>query len=102
MTDTAPRVERPNRWIGPTLLLAIVATVTIVFVVSNSAKAPSVGFAGWNWHDVPVWLVIVTSMAVGAIGSPLIAGVWRAWRRHRRHLADEVDTLRRHGAAPDS
>ncbi|OFW66638.1 MAG: hypothetical protein A2Z12_08380 [Actinobacteria bacterium RBG_16_68_21] len=102
MTDNAPRADRPNRWFGPTILLAVVAAVIIVFVASNSAKAPSVGFAGWKWHEVPVWLVIVVSMVAGAIGSPLVGRVWRAWRRRRRRLADELDALRRHAAGADS
>lgn len=81
------------------MLLALVATVIVVFVVSNSEGAP-VGFAGWKWHDVPVWLVMVISMVAGAIGSRLLGWAWRAWRRRRRRLAEELDALRRHASDP--
>jgi uncharacterized integral membrane protein len=102
MTDNSSivRVDRPNRWIGPVTLLAFIVAVIVIFIASNSGKA-TVGFAGWEWHDVPVWLVIVISTVVGAIGGPLLGWAWRAWRRHRRRLADELDMLHKHAAGSE-
>ena len=47
MTDTssASRVERPNRWVAPVVLLAIVTVVIVVFITSNTAKT-TLAFAG--------------------------------------------------------
>jgi len=98
MTDTpAPRTERPNRWIGPLIVFLVIATLVLVFMLSNTTRT-EVGFAGYHWMDVPVWLVIVIALVAGAIGSRVLGSVWRAWRRRRRRLADELDTLRKHAA----
>jgi uncharacterized integral membrane protein len=101
MTDTpAPRTDRPNRWVGPLVLLAVITTLIVVFVLSNTNRT-EVGFAGFHWMDVPVWLVIVIALVAGAIGSRVLGWVWRVWRRRRRRLADELDTLRKHAADTD-
>ncbi|HEX9978647.1 MAG TPA: lipopolysaccharide assembly protein LapA domain-containing protein [Acidimicrobiia bacterium] len=102
MTDTssASRVERPNRWLAPVILLAIVTVVIVVFITSNTAKT-TLAFAGLEWSNVPLWLVIVVALVAGALGSRLLGWAWRAWRRRRRRLADELDALRRHAADPN-
>ncbi|HLA67939.1 MAG TPA: lipopolysaccharide assembly protein LapA domain-containing protein [Acidimicrobiia bacterium] len=101
MTDNlhAPRPDRPNRWIGPTILLAMVTIVIVVFVTSNTDRV-KVGFAGFDWENVRLWLVIVVALVAGGIGSRLLGWAWHGWRRRRRRLADELDTLRRHAADP--
>lgn len=102
MTDTssAPRLDRPNRWAGPAILLAVVAVVIVVFVASNTAPI-KIAFAGLKWESAPGWLVIVVTLVVGAIGSRLLGWVWRAWRRRRRRLAVELDALRKHAEPED-
>jgi uncharacterized integral membrane protein len=100
MTDSpAPRTDRPNRWLGPLIFLVVVAALILVFMLSNTTRT-EVGFAGFHWVDVPVWLLIVIAMVAGAIGSRALGWVWRSWRRRRRRLAEELDTLRKHAADP--
>src|SRR3990170_7360519 len=102
MTDTSStsRVERPNRWMGPAIMLVLVTGLIVVFVASNTDPI-KVAFAGFDWDSAPGWLVIVVTLVVGAIGSRLLGWVWRVWRRRRRRLADELDALRRHAAGPE-
>ena len=103
MTDnsSASRVERPNRWVAPLILLGIVTVVIVVFITSNTVRT-TLAFAGLKWSNVPLWLVIVVALVAGAIGSRLLGWVWRAWRKRRRRLADELDALRKHAAGPSA
>lgn len=100
MTDDRQAVERPKRWIGPTLLLAAFLTPIAILVVSNT-ESSAIAWAGFEWQ-APRWLILTATFVAGAIGGRLFGWAWRSWRRRRRRLADELDVLRRHAAEPEA
>lgn len=87
-------VEKPNRWIGPLILLVVVLAPIVVLIVSNT-ETSTIEWAQYEW-DGPRWLVLTITFVAGIIGGKLFGWVWRAWRRRRRRLAQEAEVLRRH------
>lgn len=88
-----PSVEKPNRWIGPFLLLLVIGIPMVILVVSNTDSA-AIAWAGFEW-EAPRWLILLATFAAGIVVGPLFGWLWRAWRRRRRRLADEAEVLRR-------
>jgi uncharacterized integral membrane protein len=101
MNDQEERdqVELPNRWIGPLILLAIIVIPIAILVFSNTDTI-TVTWAGLEW-EAPQWLVLTATFVAGAIGSRLLGWLWRQWRKRRRKLAAEVETLRKHRSDQD-
>ena len=93
-TDTQA-VEKPNRWIGPLVLLAVILTPIVILIVSNP-DTTAIAWAQFEW-EAPRWLVLSATFVAGAIGGKALGWVWRTWRRRRRRVAHEADVLRRHG-----
>jgi uncharacterized integral membrane protein len=89
-------VEKPNRWIGPLILLVLLITPIVILIFSNTDSS-TVAWAQWEW-DAPRWLVLSATFVAGAVGGKLFGWLWRAWRRRRRRLAIELEVLRRHAA----
>lgn len=68
---------------GPSLFLVgfvVLVGLAAVFVIQNGESAP-IEFL-WLDRDVPIWLVVVVSIAVGILISRLLAAWWRR-RRNR-------------------
>jgi uncharacterized integral membrane protein len=87
-------VEKPNRWIGPLLLLVVILTPIVILIVSNP-DTTSLAWAQFEW-EAPQWLVLSATFVAGMIGGKVLGWVGRAWRRRRRRLAQESEVLRRH------
>jgi uncharacterized integral membrane protein len=89
-------VAKPNRWIGPLILLVLLITPIVILIVSNT-ESSTVAWAQYEW-DAPHWLVLSATFVAGAIGGKLFGWVWRTWRRRRRRHAMELEMFRRHAA----
>jgi uncharacterized integral membrane protein len=74
----------------------LILTPIVILIVSNPDTA-TIAWAQFEW-EAPRWLVLTATFVAGMIGGKLIGGVWRAWRRRRRRLAQEAEVLRRHDA----
>jgi len=92
--EPRPAVEKPNRWIGPFLLLLVVGIPIVILIFSNT-EPTTIEWAGFQWKDAPRWLVLLATFVAGLVLSPIFGWLWRAWRRRRRRLADEAEVLRR-------
>ena len=84
--------DRPNRWLGPALFLAIVLTPILILIFSNTASTP-LRFAGLEWK-APLWMVLAVMFVAGAIGTRLFGAVWRLYRKHRRQFKEGNGTGR--------
>ena len=88
--DSPSTPDLPNLWIGPLLVVAVLATVILILVFSNTGET-EVNWANWA-ITAPLWMVLLVTFAAGLVGGPLIGRVWRAFRKRRRRLKDETAT----------
>jgi uncharacterized integral membrane protein len=95
MTDyesaaAAPR-ERPNLWIGPTIFVAVLLTLVLILIFSNT-ESTNVEFAGFTLTDsAPRWLVLAITFAAGAVVAPISGWAWRTFRKRRRRIRAELE-----------
>ncbi len=94
----APR-ERPNLWMGPMIFLAVLVTLVLILIFSNT-KSTKVGFAGLS-GSAPLWLILAITFAAGALVTPVFGWAWRAFRKRRRRLKAEMEDQQQHGADSD-
>ncbi len=93
--------ERPNLWIGPTIFLAVLVTLVLILIFSNT-ESTKVGFAGYTVTDsAPRWLILAITFAAGALFTPISGWAWRTFRRRRRRLKAEVNDQQQHRPEPD-
>lgn len=82
--------ERPNLWIGPFIFLAILVTLVLILIFSNT-NSTQVDFAGFTLTDsAPLWLTLAITFVAGALATPVFGRVWRAFRRRRRRIKAEL------------
>jgi uncharacterized integral membrane protein len=85
--------DLPNLWIMPLLVVAVLATVIMILVFSNTGDT-TVNWAEWH-IAAPLWVVLLVTFGAGLIGGPLLGRVWGAFRRRRRRLKSERDAIRK-------
>lgn len=94
MTDErASEIDRPNLWIGPTVL-AVVVIVPILILVFSNTDSSTVEWAGLDW-EAPMWLVLGVTFVAGMVVGKLTGWGWRLWRRHRRRLREQLEMVER-------
>ncbi|HSM02605.1 MAG TPA: lipopolysaccharide assembly protein LapA domain-containing protein [Acidimicrobiia bacterium] len=85
--------EKPNRWIGPLILLLLILTPILILIVSNTDTA-TVAWAQFEW-EAPRWLVLTATFLAGAVGGKVLGWVWRSWRRRVRRREQDAELARR-------
>jgi uncharacterized integral membrane protein len=60
------------------IIVGVIATIIAIFIISNTQEA-AVNFA-WLDASLPLWSVIVISVALGVV----IGWAFSAWRRRRK------------------
>jgi len=85
--------DKPNRWIGPLILLLAIVTPIVILIVSNT-ETTAIAWAGFEW-TAPRWLVLAVTFVAGAIGGKVLGWVWRSWRRRVRRRAQDAELARR-------
>ena len=91
--ESGAKPDLPNLWIGPLLVVAVLATTVLILVFSNTGDT-AVNWANWS-IEAPGWVVLLITFAAGLIGGPLLARVWRAFRKRRRRLKGEREVIRK-------
>lgn len=77
-----PQPIPSRRWVGVTVLLALVVVPVVILVVSNT-DSTTLAWAGFEW-EAPRWLILAATFFAGAVGGKLFGLLWRAWLRRRR------------------
>ena len=92
--STQDRVNAyPATGVTPVLIfLAVLGIFLIVFLAQNAEAVP-VEFLAWE-ADVPLFVVVLVSLAVASLTTLAVAGVWRRRRRHQRTEHEELQRLR--------
>lgn len=85
--------DKPNRWIGPLILLLVIITPIVILIVSNT-DTTAIAWAGFEW-EAPRWLVLAATFVAGAIGGKVLGWVWRSWRRRVRRREQDAELARR-------
>ena len=82
--------ERPNLWIGPLIFVAILVTLVLILIFSNT-DSTKVDFAGFTVADnAPLWFILAITFVAGVIVTPIFGWAWRAFRKRRRRLKAEA------------